>query len=72
MQIPSGIKFVNPDGFEVCVLCHEKADPPVLFSACVDERAGYVEGCGQTCANTALCKERRSKKSLLNTEGILK
>lgn len=64
MQIPSGTKFVTSDGFEICVLCLEKADPPVLFSAHIDERAGYVEGCGQTCANTKLCEERRNKRTV--------
>lgn len=61
MQIPEGIKFVTSDGFEVCVLCHEKADPPVRFETYVDQRIGYIEGCGQTCANTKLCEKRRIK-----------
>lgn len=63
MRIPDGTKFVTPNGFEICVLCLEKADPPVLYSTHIDERAGYVEGCGQTCANTKLCEERQKKKS---------
>lgn len=59
MQVLEGTKFVTPDGFEVCVLCLEKADPSVLFSTHIDQRAGYVEGSGQTCINTKLCSERR-------------
>jgi len=62
MEVPKGTKFVDPDGFEICVLCLEKADQPVLFSTPVDQRMGYVEGCGQTCANTKLCQERRQRK----------
>lgn len=68
MTVPEGTKFVTSDGFEVCILCLEKADPPVRFETHIDHRAGYVEGCGQTCANTELCKERKTKKFLLNTE----
>lgn len=59
MRIPKETKYVTSDGFEVCILCLEKADPPVLFSTHVDYRAGYIEGCGQTCTNTKLCKERQ-------------
>lgn len=62
MEIQSETKFVTSDGFEICVLCYEKAEPPVLFSTHIDARAGYVEGCGQICANTKLCEERRNKK----------
>ena len=61
MSIPKGTKFVTPDGFEICVLCREKADPPVLFTTHIDDRVGYVEGVGQTCANTKLCKERQRR-----------
>lgn len=59
MQVPEGTKFVTSDGFEVCVLCLEKADPPVLFSTHIDQRAGYIEGSGQTCVNMKICSERR-------------
>lgn len=61
MRIPEGTKFVTPDGFEICVLCLEKADPPVLYSTHIDERTGYVEGCGQTCTNIKLCEERQKR-----------
>jgi hypothetical protein len=69
MSIPEGTKFVDPDGFEICILCYQKAEPPVLFSTLVDQRIGYIEGCGQTCANTELCQKRwqiRPTKSLEN------
>lgn len=64
MQIPEDTKLVTPDGFEICVLCLEKADPPVLYSTDVSQRAGYIEGGGQTCTNMVLCNERRNKKPL--------
>lgn len=59
MAIPKGTLNVTSDGFEICVLCQEKADPPVLFSTHVDMRIGYIEGCGQTCSNTKICEERQ-------------
>ncbi|MBI2677018.1 MAG: hypothetical protein HYX21_03695 [Candidatus Yanofskybacteria bacterium] len=62
MLIPKGTKNVTPDGFEICVLCSEKAEPPVLFSTPVDQRVGYVDGCGQTCADTKVCQERRQER----------
>lgn len=62
MQVPEGAKFVTPDGFEICVLCLEKADPPVLFNTDITERAGYIEGCGQTCTNKRLCRKRQTKR----------
>ena len=62
MQIPEGTKNVTLDGYEICILCSEKAEPPVLFNTPVDQRTGYVEGCGQTCANTELCHAKRDKK----------
>lgn len=62
MNIPKGTKFVTPDGFEVCVLCFEKADPPVRYSTHIDERIGYIEGSGQTCTNTKLCEERQNDR----------
>ncbi len=65
MQISEGIKNVTPDGFEICVLCFEKAEPPVLFNTPVDQRIGYIEGCGQTCGDTKLCQERQEKRSNL-------
>ena len=61
-SIPAGTKYVTSDGFEVCVLCQEKAEPPVLFSTPVDYRAGYIDGSGQTCTNTELCEERQRKQ----------
>lgn len=61
-RIPKGTKFVTPDGFEICVLCYEKADPPVRFETSVNQRMGYVEGSGQTCANTELCQERQKRR----------
>ncbi len=69
MLIPEGTKFVDSDGFEICVLCHEKADPPMLFSTPIDYRAGYVECSGQTCANTKLCQERQRVK-LTKQQGV--
>ena len=62
MLIPDGTKFVDSDGFEICILCREKAEPPVLFRTSVDARTGYIEGCGQTCVNTKLCQERQRTK----------
>ncbi len=59
MLIPEGTKFVTPDGFEICVLCLEKTEPPVAFHTPVDQRIGYIDMCGQTCANTKLCQERQ-------------
>ena len=59
MSIPEGTKFVTLDGFEICILCHEKADPPVLFSTPIDQRIGYIECSGQTCSNIKLCQERQ-------------
>lgn len=64
MRVPEGTKFVTPDGFEVCVLCLEKANPPILFSTHIDARIGYIEGSGQTCANTTLCEERQNKRTV--------
>ena len=61
MRIPMGIKGVTQDGFEICVLCSEKAEPSVLFSTPIDQRTGYVEMCGQTCANIKLCQERQER-----------
>lgn len=60
MAIPAETKNVTPDGFEVCILCQEKADPPVRFETPVYQRSGYVEGAGQTCTNTQLCQERQN------------
>jgi len=62
VQIPPGTKFVTPDGFEICILCLEKADPPVRFDTHIDERMGYVEGSGQTCTNKTLCEARQRPK----------
>ncbi len=56
------VQFVDSDGFEICILCLEKAEPPVLFSTPIDYRVGYVEGSGQTCANVKLCQERQKRK----------
>lgn len=70
MQIPEGTKFVTLDGFEICILCHEKADPPVLFSTHIDAREGYAKGSGQTCTNTKLCEERRNKKTVSHCQEL--
>lgn len=62
MKVVEETKFVTSDGFEICVLCLEKADPAVLFNTDITERAGYIEGCGQTCTNKKLCRERQTKR----------
>lgn len=59
--IPLGTKYVTPDGYEICILCHEKTEPPVKFNTHIDFRAGYIEGAGQTCLNKKLCEERQRR-----------
>ena len=70
MSIFKGTGFVTLEGFEICILCLEKADPPVLFSTSIDLRIGYVEGSGQTCADTRRCQERQRVKLIKQQEGF--
>lgn len=70
-QIPPGTKFVTSDGYEICILCHERAEPPVRYSTHIDFRAGFVEGSGQTCTNKTLCEERQRQKRLVGVKKVI-
>jgi len=45
--------YVNRNSFDKCIICGEET--PYLVSTHVDDRIGYVQGCGQGCYQPNKC-----------------
>jgi hypothetical protein len=43
--------YVSPNRTDLCVMCGKDTGIPTATP--IDERTGYVEGCGQCCAECA-------------------